>query len=145
MGIHYTDKHKIPFEVDDEDDEMVSLFTWHIQDGYPKCKILGMSVHLFLLGPAPKGLEWDHKDRNKLNNRKLNLRSVTRRIQRLNENLRSDNTSGMRGIHRNGDWWRATLTTETNYYYLGQYKTKEEAFNARLAKEDEIKRQSESL
>lgn len=136
--ICYTNKHKIPFQIDEEDYKRVKLFKWHVQSGRVKCKYLECSLHVFIMGPAPNGLEWDHIDRDPLNCQKKNLRAVTHRINMINVGLRKDNTSGYRGIHRNNDWWRSTLATEHGNYYLGQYRTKEEAVKARQDKEKEL-------
>lgn len=88
--IIYTKKHKIAFQIDEDDFEIVSRYTWCIQSkGYirtavpvfndegERCGQRVMLLHNMLMGPAPAGYEWDHWNRDKLDNRRPNLRAVT--------------------------------------------------------------------
>jgi hypothetical protein len=70
--------------VDDEDHEQLSLRKWYLaQTGYVMGydPVYGRSVllHRVIMGtPTGRVPEYDHIDKDKLNNRKANLRTVTR-------------------------------------------------------------------
>lgn len=69
----------VSFCVDDEDVPQVSAYRWRLNSsGYVSTTMLRkrVTLHRFLLGPAPSGLEWDHIDRDKTNNRRSNFRAV---------------------------------------------------------------------
>jgi hypothetical protein len=59
-----------------------------------------------------------------------NCRYVGINIQSANVNKRPNNTSGYKGVVRNGVNWSAQIGTENNKVYLGTFKTIEEAANA---------------
>lgn len=70
------------FEIDASDLPFAMAHKWHLRKGYPSAvayfrgrKRL-MPYHWMLLGSAPRGFQWDHEDRNKLNNQRSNLRAV---------------------------------------------------------------------
>jgi hypothetical protein len=69
----------------------------------------------------------DHADLTGLNNRLSNLRSATQREQQWNRGLRKSNTSGFRGVSRNGGGWRARINENGVYLSLGTYGSPEEA------------------
>jgi hypothetical protein len=71
--------------------------------------------------------EIDHKDGNPANNRLANLRVVTRTQQVWNSGPRKDNTSGRRGIYRDG---RGKWKAELGAMYLGQFNSIEDASEA---------------
>lgn len=90
---------------------------------------------------AGTGGKWsesiDHANGEKLDNRRSNLRLRTRSQQETNPNdeLRRNNTSGIRGvslIKRTGKWM-AHATESKRSISLGHYATKDEAVAARLA------------
>ena len=65
--------------VDGADFAQIIKHRWYLSGGYPVARIEGRTVHLhvFLLGRAPAGFHIDHINRNKLDNRRANLRVVT--------------------------------------------------------------------
>src|SRR5689334_2630750 len=89
-----TDKRKQPFIVDADDVEAVSRYPWALSNGYPRTRIgkgatgRSLKLHQFLLGKAPAGLEWDHINRDKSDNRRCNLRLVTPRENKQNRVFR---------------------------------------------------------
>jgi len=134
--ILYTKKHQIPFAIDDDDWELVSHYNWWISGhGYPTTTAARHLVHLHLLvlGKAPMGLEWDHIDRDKLNNRRCNLRAVTRVVNKRNVKSQSNNTSGVPGVawHKDSKNWEAGIVVEGKNIYLGRFLIFEEAVRAR--------------
>ena len=82
-----------------------------------------------LLIKISKGFETDHINRNKLDNRKVNLRRVNRSQNSINISLRSNNVSGFKGVHWNKqrNKWRVKLNVNKKEIYLGLYVTQEEA------------------
>ena len=94
------------FQVDEADLPFVSYYSWCLTAGYPsRRKTLGTGVseivylHHELMGKPPTGLQTDHKNRDKLDNRRHNLRFVTPQVNVLNRNVVAkgvsfDNTHG---------------------------------------------------
>jgi hypothetical protein len=144
MGIHYTNcKRHVAFFVDDEDDEIVSNYTWRDADYIVRTPTKNeqhmpktIRLHIFLMGKAPDGLEWDHIDRDKTNCRRLNLRAVSSLRNSYNRDLDWDNLSGYSGVT---DYWpkgfRARIMHGRKNIHLGVFDTFEEAKAARIAAE----------
>lgn len=80
-------------------------------------------LHRLLLG-FPEGLEVDHINRNGLDNRKSNLRVVTRRENNLNQRIPFTNSSGYRNVHWNksANQWEASLKILDKSHYIGCFK-----------------------
>jgi hypothetical protein len=74
--------------------------------GYYRVQLKGKvyTVHLIIWemcnGAVPEGYEVDHEDRNKVNNRLLNLRLVTKSVNARNRKLRADSSTGINGVSR---------------------------------------------
>ncbi len=80
----------------------------------------------------------DHINRDKLDNRINNLRDVPRSLNALNSEIRSDNTSGYKGITKSGKSWSARISIDGVNTILGYFNTIEEALLARVSKEKEL-------
>lgn len=80
----------------------------------------------------------DHINRNKFDNRKCNLRVITKKANVLNRDLRKENTSGYAGVSSVGDGWKATIKKDGKIVTLGIFKKKETAIKARRDAEIEI-------
>ena len=83
---------------------------------------------------------YDHIDRNELNNRKYNLRPCTKSQNNINQPLRSDNASGLKGVSwscRNQKWF-AQITINYEHFFLGYFEKKEDAIAARLKAEYDL-------
>lgn len=83
-------------------------------------------LHTFLTG-------WplvDHRNGNGLDNRRANLRPATKSTNAANSRIRSDNTSGYRGVTRRGRRWVAQITHAGTHHYLGIFVTPEEGARA---------------
>lgn len=67
----------------------------------------------------------DHEDRNRSNNRPSNLRKASESQQRQNASLRSDNTTGQRGVSviAGGKYFMARIVMDGNAKYLGCFPT----------------------
>lgn len=91
------------------------------------------SLHRVLMGCVPgDGTEVDHIDRDRLNNRRSNLRVGDRKLNAQNQPARGDLP---RGVH----WsvkdrkWRANGTINRRWHHLGLYDSVEEAEAAAVA------------
>jgi hypothetical protein len=74
----------------------------------------------------------DHKDRDGLNNRLINLRPATRSQNAANSNLSARNTSGYKGVYwskKMNCWW-AAITVNGRQKSLGCFDNPESAFEA---------------
>lgn len=83
------------------------------------------------------GKEVDHINGNTLDNRRGNLRLVTKSENSINQKDRACNTSGFRGVHfdKSRGKWMAFVGTKP-FKNLGRFETMDEAIAARLAHED---------
>lgn len=71
--------------------------------------------------------EIDHIDGDKSNNRIANLRPANRSENCSNKRIRSDNTSGYKGVRKDGNLWRSRIMKNGKSYNLGWYSTPQEA------------------
>lgn len=86
------------------------------------------------IGPRPAGFVCDHANRNRRDNRRVNLRYVNKRQNGANAN-RQRGASGLIGVRR-APWakqgrWQAYISYENKQKYVGLFATKEEAAIAR--------------
>ena len=121
--------------VDNEDFELVAQYTWFlfVSRGHPYVCAWVEGQRVFLhrfITQAPKGVYVDHKDGDGLNNRRANLRRATQGQNAANQRLSKANTSGFKGVSRNGRNWLAQTKVGGKYMYLGTYRTPEEAAQA---------------
>jgi len=80
------------------------------------------------MGLEIEGQSIDHIKRNGLDNRRSNLRVVTHFENHQNKNL---GKSGIRGVRKYYNKWRAEICFENKMVYLGSFKSKEDAIKAR--------------
>ena len=77
------------------------------------------------------GSEVDHINRDKLDNRRSNLRLVTHTQNCVNASLRVTNTSGFKGVNfYRGKYWRAYIRVNYRHISLGFFPTAEAAARA---------------
>lgn len=139
--------------VDDEDFEYLHLYDLHIDktNGYVLCKIKkqyrykkiglfsGMALHKLLVNPFGKGrhIVVDHKDGNKLDNQKDNLRVCTHHENMWNRNsnktyANKEPTSAYKGVvwQKQLSVWQCHITSEANTKeFLGLYTNEIAAAN----------------
>jgi len=136
-GIGYTLKGE-EFLFDLEDYNKIKDYCWHINKyGYLIAKTNDKYnlIHRFILNNI-----WDicdHINRNKLDNRKENLREASYDENSFNRNIRNNNTSGIIGVHFKSGKWCATISKNKIKYYLGCYINKKDAIVKRLEAEKE--------
>lgn len=111
------------------DVDLVAPYIWGVDRcGYVRAKIGGHQVrlHQLVFGPIPEGMEIDHRNRNKLDNRRENLRLATRSQQRANTRRTVRSTSGYKGVTFYKGKWRAACAGK----WLGDHAAVEDAAHA---------------
>lgn len=126
--------------IDREDYKKVSEYYWGINSqGYLHSRIEGKlkRMHLYILDFPNKTV--DHINRNKLDNRKSNLRECNQSDNTKNVSVKKNNTSGVPGVSLNKKTgkWRARIMVNRKEISLGHYELFEDAAKAR--KEGELK------
>lgn len=93
-------------KIDKEDYEKVSQYKWTLSIHEDEIRIVGndkelnrIGLHQFLLGTIDNKMVIDHINRNPLDNRKANLRVVSRSINSTNAKPRTENKSNIRGVY----------------------------------------------
>ncbi len=78
---------------------------------------------------APDGKLVDHINRNKLDNRKSNLRLCSQRQNLMNRNKPSNNTSGYKGVSycKRDKVWEAYINADNKKEHIGKYKNIKDA------------------
>lgn len=109
--------------VDAEDVELVAGVKWHLSDtGYAVNRSNGKTTRMHrLINKTPDGLVTDHKNNDKLDNRKSNLRSVTQAENAKNHKY----TKGYVWDKSKGRWM-----VRVNSRFCGRYDTEAEAIEA---------------
>lgn len=121
--------------VDDDDFENLSKWKWCYSMGYAIRRYTeedGRSVYIKMhraLMEATQGLDIDHINHDKLDNRRINLRLCTRTQNQQNHKLQKNSTSGYKGVnfHKQNNIWRAQIRIDRKHTHLGCFNTKEEA------------------
>jgi len=96
-----------------EDLYLVEMHTWHCSHGYAATNTSGSITqqffHNLVMQHIPTDITVDHINRNCLDNHKSNLRPVDQRIQSINQGIKSNNMSGVKGVsyHKNPGAWVA--------------------------------------
>lgn len=131
------------FLTDIEDWNKYKEYTWYENgNGYAVTTISGNNkctfYHDIVMNFVPtKKIVCDHINRNRLDNRKVNLRIVDRITNNLNTKIRKDNKTGKMGVFEKNGKWCASIGNNNKSIWLGTFENFEEAILAR--KEAEIK------
>lgn len=121
--------------IDTVDCDRVAQYTWCAQSDthrvYARARVNGAFVrlHRFILY-APPGVDVDHINGNGLDNRRSNLRVCSHSQNMSNRARPSSNSSGYKGVSREGSRWRAYVTTDGHRMYLGTFDRPEDAARA---------------
>ena len=142
-GIGYTSKGE-EFYFDLEDYEKIKNYSWHIDNvGYVRTQFRyddnepykKMRMHKLILNY--QGIV-DHKNTNKKDNRKENLRFATNSQNCTNKGLISNNTSGVTGVYweKNKKRWFAEVSVNYKTIRSSYFKEFNDAVEARKELED---------
>lgn len=113
--------------VDDDRTDLLKV-SWNVDEtGYPNGWYDGKvrRMHTLVVGDIPKGLYIDHINRNRLDNRRDNLRVVTPSQSNLNKRPRANTSSTYRGVSldkRTKKW-----VAKFGKMWLGRHSTEESA------------------
>jgi hypothetical protein len=83
-------------------------------------------------------MEIDHKDRNPLNNQKINLRISTHAENGRNYGIKTNNTIGLKGVWKMRDKFQAGITFNNEKIHIGTFNSPEEAAKAYDSKAKEL-------
>lgn len=123
--------------IDVEYIDIVKDYKWSYSYGYVRNNQVGL-LHRFIMNP-PDDMVIDHINRDRLDNRRHNLRICTIEQNNKNCSKRSNNTSGIIGVNweKRRNKWRAEISINGKNKFLGYYTTLEEAAEARRQAEIE--------
>jgi len=130
--------------VDDEDFKYLNQWKWFLRDtgyavrtdyrrlGFKKYKMKRIYMHR-VVNDTPDNLQTDHINRNKLDNRASNLRTVTNQQNAFNASLNKANNSGTKGVcwSENRNKWCAYIHIDNKAIPLGRFINIKDAIKAR--------------
>jgi len=130
--------------VDDSDFDYLNQFKWYFDGRYAMRNGIQKNYkrkHIWmhrLINQTSKDKETDHINRNKLDNRRINLRTVTRNGNQWNRDKYRTNTSGYKGImwHKATQKWLAQIKVNSKHIHLGIYDDIQKALLARRKGEE---------
>lgn len=148
-GVGYTNKGE-EFYFDLEDYDKIKDYCWHLdKDGYLRTNInlddgkrTMILMHSLIMNTiGQQNIMPDHINgkETRHDNRKSNLRIATKSQNNINQPIRKDNTSGVKGV----DWdkedqkWKVRIQVNHKRVLVGRYSSFEDAIQAR--KEAEAK------
>jgi hypothetical protein len=108
------------------------------KDGNHKNHLVHQLVAKTFLENPNQFTQVDHKNNIRTDNRLENLQWVSHSQNQQNTPIRKDNKSGIKGVCKHGDKWKAQIQIDGIKIYLGTYETIEEARDARIAKVQEV-------
>jgi len=128
--------------VDNEDYDYLMQWKWQFHNGYARrtqhiCMIgtkrikKQVALHRVVLN-NPDGLQVDHINGNKLDNRKENLRVCTCAENVRNRSVSSNNSSGFKGVcwDKRKNKWISSITADSKIFRLGCFASAIEAAKA---------------
>jgi len=122
--------------IDDDDLELVESYSWWINpQGYACTKVRyapgrknrkTVGMHRLILGDPPTPAI-DHINRNKLDNRKDNLRPCTDSQNNRNRQIRQGKKSQHRGVSFHNGKWQVVIRINGILKWFGYHKTEQDA------------------
>ena len=127
--------------IDAADLSLVNSYNWYakvckntvyaVRTDRSESKQRDVYMHRVIMG-EPGGFDVDHLDRNGLNNSRKNLRQATKAQNQHNAGVRSDNTSGFKGVgfYKHTAKWVARIRICGKQKHIGYYDSPEQAHAA---------------
>lgn len=118
--------------VDDADAHLLSVCKWYLNKnngyayGHPISYKKTSTFHRFLLGGKP-GLEIDHINGDRLDNRRSNLRFSSRSENARNSKPHKGSLSKFKGVSILCGKWFAQIYLNKKNVYLGSFKSEKDA------------------
>ena len=119
--------------VDDSDYELLSQWSWYYNGGYA---VRGCPERILMhrvITNCPIELEVDHINMDKLDNRRINLRNVTKSVNLHNTNAKKTSKSNIKGVFWNpiNKKWRVQFSIDKKRIEVGSFDSLERAIVAR--------------
>jgi hypothetical protein len=119
--------------IDPEDEHLLTQYKWYFHSAGYVCTSRSLLLHRLIM-KARKGQVVDHANRNKLDNRKSNLRLCTTSDNNKNRRVAKSSKSGYKGVYwcSQNERWRASINVNSRRIHLGFYdcvKTAALAYN----------------
>jgi len=136
LGINAKDGYTLV----DEGSSWVDRYQWYLHHtGYAYAYVEGKETSLHrLLVKTKKGMQVDHINQDKLDNRLSNLRVCSQTENRRNRPMTRRNTTGYKGVVESYGKYAAKLGYMGKKLHLGYYVTAEEAARAYNKKAQEL-------
>ncbi len=137
-GIGYTSNTNEPFYFELKDYDKIKNYCWHKDsNGYICTKLNNKIIRMHRLIMNYPDMHIDHINRNKIDNRKDNLRITNSSNNSKNVGVKSNNTSGVTGVswYKTREEWVAKIKLNDKYKHLGYFIDKEDAIKIRLQAE----------
>lgn len=124
--------------VDDDDFLKISQFKWcyvsYGKTGYARrMDKNGKTIRMHhMILPFNSGFMVDHINMNGLDNRKSNLRLVTKSQNMMNGGVRKNSTSGYKGVcwNKRFNYWVVNIWKDYKQIHIGSFHNKKEAAKA---------------
>lgn len=138
--------------VDDQDFDWLNQWSWHYSSngyamrvtyikgsGRQNQKNEYVLMHR-AINKTPAGKLTDHINRDKLDNRRSNLRNADKSLNSINRPLQSNNKSGYKGIHwfKRISMWQVYINKKGKRVNLGYYQELSDAIKVRQEAENRL-------
>lgn len=144
-GIGWTTNTNKPFYFDKEEYEKIKQYTWYenTTTGYVTTQSYNnhFDLHRYIMNAQSNEIvDHIHGKETILDNRKSNLRIVTKQQNNINRGLQSNNKSGVTGVRwiEKTQKWQARIGYQGKTITIGNYDNFDNAVIARREKENEL-------
>lgn len=116
-----------PIFVDDIDFDLVRNEKWSLTGKGYVCSSKGVFMHRLIAGlRAGDGMQVDHRNGRKTDNRRRNLRAATHASNQWNRPVQRNSSTGLKGVSRDRNGrWVARIQANGRRVQLGMHDTKE--------------------
>jgi hypothetical protein len=143
-GIGWTNNTNNEFYFDlNQYDKIKDYYWWENDQGYilgrrnSKDKVIRMH-RLIMDIIEDKTIDIDHKDLNRNNNQKNNLRYANKQLNGINRDKNKNNKLGVKGVHEKDGKYYPKIMKNGKTEYLGTFYSLDSAIKVRKEKEKEL-------